>query len=167
MPSPLIRTMTQGELPEVMALQSQCYPPSTIEDEASFQARLHAAPEHAWVAQVGEELGAYLLSYPSRLGHLTPLNGHFKVARPADCLYLHDLAVAPSRSGQGLARLLLAHAWAHATGQGLRRSSLVSVQGSRPFWERQGFAVAPPASALHEAHLATYEGPACYMVKAW
>ena len=67
-----------------------------------------------------------------------------------------DLALLASR--------LLAKAKQHALSLGLTKLALVAVQGSVPYWQRQGFAVVKPLSASAISALASYHGEqACYM----
>src|SRR3990167_8330312 len=85
-------------------------------------------------------------------------------ARP-DTLYLHDMAVLPALAGRGLARALLEPLWHQAIARGLRRSALVSVQGSQGFWERHGYAAQPLHDAAQRQRLAAYGEGAVYMVR--
>lgn len=92
--------------------------------------------------------------------------GDFDVVAQPDTLYLHDMAVLPALAGRALARALLQALWVQARERGLRFSALVSVQGSQAYWQRQGYAVQPPASAAQAAQLAGYGDGAVYMVRA-
>ena len=87
------------------------------------------------------------------------------MAAQADSLYLHDLAVHPDAAGLGLGPRLVRHAWAHAAQAGWRHSTLVSVQSSVGFWERQGYAATQPDGAEQQARLATYPGRSVYMIR--
>ncbi len=111
------------------------------------------------VARDAQGVCAYLFAYPSRLGKVTPLGGHFALPDAPDTLYLHDLAVAPRAAGQGVARRLVDALLARAGG--LRHSALVSVQDTRRFWESLGYLPA----AGDAAALATYPQDALYMAK--
>ncbi|MET1537615.1 GNAT family N-acetyltransferase, partial [Burkholderia sola] len=88
-----------------------------------------------------------------------------EVVEQADTLYLHDMAVHPDAAGQGLARALLAPLWDRARAEGLRHTALVSVQGSRGYWERHGYAVQALASPLQQQRLDSYGDGARYMVR--
>ena len=57
------------------------------------------------------------------------------------------------------------HAWAQAAQAGWRHSTLVSVQSSVGFWERQGYAATQPEGAEQQARLATYPGRSVYMIR--
>lgn len=157
--------MTQDDVDQVLRIQAQCYQPATVEDEAVIRARLDSAPASAWVAEDAAGVCAYLAAYCSRVGKLTPLAGRFEIADAADSLYLHDLAVAPRAAGRGLGPALVAHACGYARDEGLAHSSLVSVQDSRPFWTRLGYAVWDGLDEIQRARLQSYERPAWYMVR--
>lgn len=161
---PLIhRPMHPSDLPAILSVQRLCYVPEMNEDGSTWHGRLAAAADFCWVAEMAGEVCAYLATYPSRLDKVTPLGGEFVVAEAPDCLYFHDLAVAPAASGSGLGTLLVEHALQAAQRQGLAHAALVCVQDAFAFWQRRGFAerlgVAPAATAA----LATYPPPARYM----
>lgn len=164
--SATLRPMQPPDLPWVMAVQQQCYVPEMVEDLATLQARLHAAPQHAWVAEHHGTVCAYLVGYRSVRGSLSALGATFAPTPKGDCLYLHDLAVAPSAKGLGLGPRLVRHALQQAQAQGLAHAALVSVQDSRVFWEKQGFQAWQAPTPEQQALLATYSGPAWYMTQA-
>ncbi|BEP67070.1 MULTISPECIES: GNAT family N-acetyltransferase [unclassified Variovorax] len=161
----LVRDMRADDLEAVLAIQLACYGAGFVEDGVLIARRLAASPHTGWVAEHGGAVRAYLAAYPSQRGKLTPLHGDFEVAPDADALYLHDLAVHPEASGLGLGPRLVRHAWAHALRAGWRHSTLVSVQASVGFWERQGYAATVPADDLQQARLATYPGDSVYMAR--
>jgi len=160
-----VRAMRADDLDAVLAIQLACYGAGFVEDGVLIARRLATAPHTGWVAEHGGGVRAYLAGYPSVIGKLTPLHGEFEVAPDADSLYLHDLAVHPEASGLGLGPRLVRHAWAHAMQAGWRHSTLVSVQASVGFWERQGYVAAQPAGIDQQARLATYPGASVYMAR--
>lgn len=164
-PALLLRTMRADDLDAVLAIQLACYGAGFVESGELIARRLDAAPQTGWVAEHEGSVRAYLAGYPSVAGKLTPLHGDFEVAMAADALYLHDLAVHPDASGLGLGPRLVRHAWAHAAQAGWRHSTLVSVQSSVGFWERQGYVPAEPAGLAQQARLATYPGASVYMIR--
>ena len=151
--------MAEADLDAVLAVQAACYPPPMQEAADVVRARLRASPDTVLVARDADGVWAYLFAYPSRLGKVTPLDGHFLLPETPDTLYLHDLAVAPRAAGQGIARRLVDALLARAGSLG--HSALVSVQDSRGFWENLGYAQA----AGDDAALATYPPDALYMAK--
>ncbi|NTV97330.1 MAG: GNAT family N-acetyltransferase [Thiobacillus sp.] len=156
--------MTAGDIAAVLAIQDAAYGSAFIEPETVIRCRLAGAPDTAWLAEDGTGPCAYLVGYRSCLGKVTPLGGLFADLPEGDCLYLHDLAVAPRTAGGGLGKLLVEHALDYAVSAGLVRSALVAVQDSRPFWERRGYRVlASSEDAMPPANLTTYPSPAYYM----
>lgn len=154
--------MTPSDLPAVLAIQQVCYPPSMNEAGATIRDRLACAPTLAWVAVLDKAPAAYLMTYPSKMGKVTPLGGAFDIPEDPDCLYFHDLAVSPTASGHGLGSALVRHALASSHWP---MAALVCVQDARRFWIQQGFADVAPPEARQAAHLATYPGMARYMLR--
>ena len=157
--------MALADLPALLDIQRACYPGGFLESAATFTQRLQSPGNLSCAAEKGGVVCAYLAAYRSRRGKVTPLDGGFDTVAQADTLYLHDLAVAPHATGQGLAQRLVAHLWARAADEGLVASALVSVQGSQPFWERLGYRVQTLDDPVQQQNLATYGADACYMGK--
>lgn len=161
-----LRQATAADLPAILAVQRLCYAPAMNEDAATWAGRLACAADFAWIGESDGEVRAYLATYPSLAGKVAPLGSAFAIARPADCLYLHDLAVAPDAGGCGLGARLVDNALAAARAQGFLHAALVCVQDALGFWQRQGFREATTLSAAARAALATYPGPARYMLRS-
>ena len=159
------RLISQADLAAVVALQDGCYSDALYESPALLSQRLQVAANSCWLAENSAgELLAYLFSYPSINGYVTPLASAFAPAAAPELLYLHDMAVSPAARGLGLASQLLVTAKQHALSLGLTKLALVAVQGSVPYWQRHGFAVVNPLSASAISALASYHGEqACYM----
>ena len=92
----------------------------------------------------------------NRIRERFPESGLLKV-----CIEFRNLA----EELQGLAQRLVGHLWAHAAGERLQHSALVSVQGSQPFWERLGYRVQALDDPAQQRHLDSYGAGACYMAK--
>lgn len=160
-----LRPMLEADVAAVYRLQVAAYAPPMVEAEALIGARLAAFPDYAWVAEDADGMAAYLVGYPSRLGCLTPLGGGFSAPRTTDCLYLHDLAVSARARGGGVGSRLLHAAWQAAAQASLSHSALVSVQGTRTYWERFGYAVYETLAPEEQDKLAGYVPPCCYMIR--
>lgn len=160
----VIRHMTPWDLPAVLAIQQSGYPPSMNELEATIRQRLAYAPAFAWVATPGTTGAAlaYLMTYPSHAGKVTPLGGTFDIPNDPDCLYFHDLAVCPTAGGQGLGAALVRRALQSSRWP---TAALVCVQEAGRFWIQQGFADATSLAAEQTGHLASYPGTARYMLR--
>lgn len=159
-----IRPLAAADLPGLMAVQQACYGDGFLESTDVFAQRLASPVNCSRVAVEGGAVLAYLAAYRSVRGKVTALHGGFEApAGTPDTLYLHDMAVRPDSAGRGLAGALLEALWREARMAGLRYSSLVSVQGSRAYWERRGYAVRGPASPEARERLAAYGTEAVYM----
>ena len=160
-----LRAMQERDIPAVLSIQQQAYSPRLQENETVIRARLIACPQLAWVAEDNEGVCAYLFAYQSRLGNVTPLDGEFQPQDQGDCLYLHDLAVAPRASGRGIGPALVRKKLEQAQARQLRYSALVSVQDSETFWARLGYAAHDQLDPPQLNNLASYQIPALYMVR--
>ena len=159
-----VRPLIAADIDAVMRIQRQCYGEHFAEPRAVFLRRLQTAWHCSWAAVRGDEVIAYLAAYWSRPGAITPLNGDFAEYEDASVLYLHDMAVSPTAAGQGAAGRLLAAVYQQARQRNIRQAALVSVQGSRTYWERQGFRATQVTDAAQQQHLASYGEGALYMV---
>lgn len=159
-----LRALAPSDVNAVLRIQAQCYGDGLVEPREVFARRLQATGHCSWGAVAGDELVAYLAAYWSRPGAITPLNGDFANYADASVLYLHDMAVSAAAAGQGLARRMLDAARAQARLRGVQQMTLVSVQGSALYWERQGFIVQEVRNAAQQQHLASYGEGAVYMV---
>ena len=160
-----INLLQATDLPALMAIQAACYRPELNEPAKVMAQRLAQFSGWCWALRGPDGLAAYLLSLPARRGQITALGADFVSTETADCLYLHDLAVAPEHAGQGLGRLLVEHASQAARQHGCSGLALVCVQAALPFWQQLGF----EASALDSAStrkLASYPGGARYLTRA-
>ena len=82
----------------------------------------------------------------------------------ADPAYAATLPGAEAAAGQGLARRMVQVLKTQARARGVQRTALVSVQGSRLYWERQGYVVESVTNAAQQQHLDSYGEGALYMV---
>lgn len=151
--------MTAADLPAVLQVQAQCYPPELIESVDALASRLALAPRLCWVAAPAEATGtsarlaAYLFTHPWSRDTLPPLDGvlqrEWHDGPPADAgltWFVHDMAVAPEGQGRGLARRLYDRASEAARAAGLRCSRLIAVRGAARWWEGLGYARLSPGN---------------------
>ena len=161
---PMIRPMQAADAEAVLAIQRAAYPPPFHESWAVLGAKLALYAAGCWVAEAAGRPCAYLFSHPGLSTRPATLHGAL-AALPAapDCHYLHDLALHPAHQGAGLGSRLRAQAVAQARSAGFHQLALVAVQGSRPFWERQGFV---PLELPQPEGLQSYGADALAMVCA-
>ena len=162
----VVRPLAQSDLPALLAVQLACYGEGFIESGEVFARRLGSPANCSLVLEQAGVVCAYLAAYRSARGKVTALHGDFDAVAQPDTLYLHDMAVLPAHAGQGLARALLEPLWRQARSGGLGHTALVSVQGSRAYWERQGYSVQPLDDATQQARLADYGPGAVYMARS-
>lgn len=159
----LIRAIREDDLDAVLRVQAACYPPAMQEPRDVVLSRLRATGDTTLVAVHGGVVCAYVFAYRSAAGAVTPLDAIFDIKNDGDTIYIHDLSVAPAAAGLGIARQLVDRLRLLAAGAGLRQCALVSVQDSRAFWERLGFAERLCVGDSAREALASYPSVAVYM----
>lgn len=158
-----LRLMHANDLPEIMDIQLEVYSDALQETPEIIAQRLAQVPDLALVAEDKQGICGYLFSYRSQRGAITPLDGLFIEPEHSDCLYLHDLAVAPRALKRGIGPNLVKHKLHIARQAGLQHCSLVSVQESAAFWQHLGFQTQNPSNQDQVNALASYGVPAVYM----
>ena len=161
----LIRPMQLHDVPGVFDVQTRAYVSEMVEPEALIAQRWHTASQTAWVAIAQNRVCAYLMAYPSLVGKIAMLGQAFEPASQANALYLHDLAVDTVMAGQGIGVQLVQQAWDYMAQNEIECSCLVSVQSTKFFWERLGYAELAALSPDQIASLNSYTGPAYYLVR--
>ncbi len=158
-----IRMMAEADIPAVLAIQAVCYTEVTPESDESLHAKLCASQSTCFIASLDGDTVGYLIALPWECSSPPMLNAATcRLPFSPDCLYLHDLAVAPSARKFGTGRALVKTFLTQLRDSGLGRASLVAVQNSAPYWQRYGFRVVP-ASAPLKAKLASYGAGVAYM----
>lgn len=162
--------MTADDLDAVLALQQRCYGVSFLERREAFAAKL-ALTEGlgcCWMARRDGRPLAYAVSLPVCEATLPALDAP-RCERSASptLLYLHDMAVAPEARSLGLAARMLARLADSACALGLREMGLVAVQGSVPYWQRQGFAEPETLAAPLRAKLASFGADARFLTQSF
>jgi len=160
---PALRPMQQHDLAAAGEIQAACYAGDLLEPAEILRQRLHCAPDTCWVASESGRVVAYLVAYRSLLGKITPLHAPFDPAPQPDTLYIHDLAVHPAAKGCRLGGLLVTTLLTVVRREKLRHSALVSLQGSKTFWARQGYRPHVLSDRREQLRLAGYGDAPCYM----
>lgn len=158
-----IRAMRMTDLPAVLEIQAACYAGQLPESAVSLGAKCAASPATCFVAEAAGTPAAYLIALPWVFASPPALNAaECELPALPDCLYLHDLAVAPGARKLGAGAALVAVFFAQLERLALRRASLIAVQDSAPYWRRHGFGPVVPAEPL-SARLASYGAGIVYM----
>jgi predicted N-acetyltransferase YhbS len=157
--------MIQQDIAAVLQIQTECYPIGINESEQAIRRRLDVSPDSSWVVTDAHGALGYLVAYRSSLGKITPLGGAFDIPTAPTALYLHDLAICTRDKGTDLGATLVETAWRMARTEGLRYSSLVSVQNSLGYWSKLGYEVCDDLHTAQIDALMTYETESFYMVK--
>jgi GNAT superfamily N-acetyltransferase len=157
------RFMTPADLPEVLRV-SQAVHPAYPEDFAVFAERQRLYPAGCLVLAEGTALHGYALSHPWLFGQPPSLNTLLHaLPQPADTYYLHDVALAESARGGGFGGQVVARLIAAAGASGAGNLSLVAVNGTVPFWQRQGFAIVEDEAI--RARVLSYDDAASFMAR--
>ena len=155
--------LTAKHLEGLLAVQQACYGAHYMEAKSVFEQRLRHPRQCSLVLLQGAQVCAYAVACRAQQGEITPFHGNFASQGAADTLYLHDLAVWPSHTGQGLAAALLQSLLQQARVYGLAYAALVAVSGAQTFWQRHGFAACPLGQPLQQQRLLRYGPEAVYM----
>ncbi|MGV3574343.1 MAG: GNAT family N-acetyltransferase [Devosia sp.] len=157
------RAMSGYDLNAVSTIASKVHPGFFEADEVL--AEKHALYRNGcYLLEVAEKPAGYVLSHPWTRGSLPALNALIgALPHQPDTFYIHDLALLPVTRGVGAAGQIVAALTKHAEAMGFPTMSLVAVNGSVPFWEKQGFFAEDHPELMEK--LANYEDAARYMVK--
>lgn len=157
------RAMTAYDVPAVVKIAAIVHP-GFYESPDVLTERQRLYHNGCYLFEIGEKPAGYVLSHPWREGSPPLLNAMLGEIPPdASTYYLHDLALLPVARNIGAASEIVRALTKHATARGFGTMSLVAVNGSRGFWERQGF-VEARVPALADK-LLSYEPEAVLMVK--
>ncbi|MHC3940802.1 hypothetical protein ACI0FR_02116 [Paenochrobactrum sp. BZR 201-1] len=138
--------------------------PDFPEDVSVFQDRFDLYPAGCFVLEADNHIAGYGISHPWALNEAPVLNSLLQVLpQNASSYYLHDVALTEMARSGGNASKLLKLMVQQAQNDGFDAMALVAVNGSRPFWERQGFSVRDVAALAQK--LKSYSDDAHYMVR--
>lgn len=157
------RAMTGYDLPAVQKIADEVHP-GFFESAEVLGERQRLYRNGCYLLEIGEKPAGYVLSHPWRAGSLPALNTPLgEISADADTYYLHDLALLPVARRVGAASHIVGALAKHAEARGFGTMSLVAVNGSVAFWQRQGFAVVDLPEL--RGKLLSYEAEARYMVR--
>ena len=157
------RAMTGYDFGAVFEIAKQVHP-GFFEAEAVLAEKFALYRNGCYLLEVSERPAGYVLSHPWKHGSLPALDTLLgAIPEDADTYYIHDLALLPLTRGVGAAGKIVEALTKHGLAMGFPTMSLVAVNGSIPFWEKQGFVVEHRPELAEK--LAAYEDAARYMVK--
>jgi len=155
--------MAKADLPAVGALAAFIHP-AYPEDDAVFAERLALYSAGCRVFDHGGKVEAYVVSHPWRRFEAPALNSLLGALPAApSTFYIHDLALSSAVRNTGAAAQIVAWLAEHALGEHFRHMSLVAVNGSEGFWQRQGFTATHDQTLKYP--LSSYGNDAQYMVR--
>ena len=162
----IVRPLTAIDLAAVERIQAAAYPHYPCERIEVFADKLAHYPAGCWAFEVDGVMGGYLFSHPSLEAEPPEFDALLRdLPLVPDCYFIHDKSVAPELRGRGAGRRLLDAAIAHAAALRLAVITLVSVQGSRGYWERFGFKAVAETEPSLAAVRRTYGPQAHYMMR--
>lgn len=160
-----LHPMRTVDIPAVLDIQASCYEKSLLESHDAFVSKQQASPASCFMAHIGDTAAGYLVSIPANANTPPALNSDvYQIPAKPDCLYLHDLAIAPNARGQGVADKLIAAFFRQLRTLEFKTACLTAVNDSASFWARYGFNPAALQGTARQC-VATYGHSAQYMVR--
>lgn len=136
-----ITPLNTWPIADILAIQQQAYHDGLIEQGEVLLHKIHSAPLSLAAVKNGALCG-YAIACPWHTSLAPVWNQSTPVAAP-NCLYVHDIAIAPAHQGQGLAERLMRKVLELGAQHGFALAVGVAVQGAASYWQRLGFHPAP------------------------
>ncbi|MBA8900204.1 GNAT family N-acetyltransferase [Phyllobacterium sp. P30BS-XVII] len=158
------RLMEAGDLASVIAMAAVIHT-DFYEDDAVYLERMRLYGKGCFVLEGHNgELFGYAITHPWQLYTTPALNSLLgQIPDHPTTYYLHDIALMPASRGSGAAPRIVSILADQAKAEGLETMSLVSVNNSVGFWQKQGFEVVSRPEL--DAKLKSYSDDACFMVR--
>lgn len=157
------RPAREADLSAIVAIAARIHPDLPERPEV-FAEKMRLCPDGCRVLVSDDAIVGYGLAHPWTLHRIPQLDAFLRqLPEPADCFYVHDVAVLPQHRG-GIARGYLDAIERLAQSAHIATLALVSVYATRPLWERLGFRPVV-ADAELRAKLASYGESATYMLR--
>ena len=145
-----IRRADKSDLLAIYEVQLESFGADLLEPIEKFENMFNIYSDAYFVAEIESEVLGYAIAYPADDAQkdydtrsCAPSSNHV-------CLYIHDLCVAPSGQGKGLARSLFSKVESFAIDSNFQKLIGVAVQASIPFWSKLGFEMLYPHSYCGE-----------------
>jgi GNAT superfamily N-acetyltransferase len=162
MSNPCWRPMRQSDLPAIVAISERAHP-LFPEDPEVFAEKQRLFGPFCFTLDHAEEVAGYCFAHPWMSNRAPPLNRLIgSPPRSPDCLFVHDVALAPGARGKGASGALIEILEGVAARHKLPAITLVSLYGSDRVWSRCGFA---PAD-ISAVEIKAYGPSALYMRKS-
>lgn len=163
MVQPEWRVMQADDLPRIFDIAAIVHP-DFPEEEAVFRDRFKIYPDGCFVLCGINDIIGYGVSHPWQMDSAPALDSVLgQLPENSTTYYVHDIALLPAARGSRAASRVVAKMAKRALQDGFSTMALIAVNGSLPFWEKQGF-VARDVPAL-DGKLASYSDDARYMVR--
>lgn len=158
------RPMVAGDFKRVSKLASAVHM-DFPESDIVLREKHQQYPKGCYILVKGNLISGYLLSHPWERYNPPPLNRLLGgLPQRPDTYYIHDLALAASARGHGMAEQIVEVIVKLARSLKLDAVALVAVGGSEGFWEHQKFRIAGTANLNNR--LETYGAQAHYMERS-
>lgn len=131
----ILRKINKPDLLQINLLADSVYPENYFESPESFGSKIEGFPEGCLVAEIEKQIVGYVISFPSVINFVEPLNKFYKPQNEPNCHYIHDLCVNPEFRKKGVANSFLNILFKKFSTD----FALVAVMGSSNFWEKFGF----------------------------
>jgi GNAT superfamily N-acetyltransferase len=154
--------MRQTDLPAIVAIAEQAHP-SFPEDLEVFAEKQRLFEPFCFTLELDGAVAGYGFAHPWMRDRVPALNRLIGAPENSpDCIFVHDVALAPQARGKNASGALVARLAEVAGDHGLGVLALVSLYGADRAWRRHGFV---PTDIAREA-IAAYGPTALYMVRA-
>jgi Sortase and related acyltransferases len=156
----IIRTITDRDWPIILDIQYAVYPNITPESEAVLRSKIELGPETCLVVTNHQgKVMAYCLAHPW-LSNPAGLHTIYSAPINPQSLYIHDMAISPAFTRQGIGKKILQYLYEWAKKHYFEQLSLVSLAQATSYWQVQGFQHQDYSIDTHQ-----YGEGACYMLK--
>jgi GNAT superfamily N-acetyltransferase len=154
--------MKSTDLPAISALADEAHP-SFPEEPSIFAEKQRLFEAFCFSLEFEDMIAGYCIAHPWMRDSVPALNRLLHASLPApDCLFIHDVVVAPMARGKGATAALIDLLESAARRHGLKAITLVSLYGSNRLWRRYDFTAIP----IPDRELKSYGTTAIYMQKS-
>jgi len=135
-----IQEIEENNWSGILEIQDKAYQEIGPEELDVLKSKQSASPETCFVCVSDkDDILGYLLAHPWNGDEPPKLFESLPYIGNSDSLYLHDMAVSSRSKGQGLGRSMMTELTKVALLKGVKRITLVAVQGSDSFWSLLDF----------------------------